>query len=194
MNILIKSALAAAFATAFAGAAQAQYHCYDFSGLAVGSKYNIGDTVNARHATITFRPYTMSGNQVGEAANFAEAQQAKIAGGAPPEMGMKTLSVQIVPIQPVTRVRLRLAQNMTPTGGFGTANFEVNGERHESPSGFAAANGKRLGGAQFSASFANNSGNWHVGTLELHAKPGGEIKSFSIGGHTWRMDDLCFAK
>ncbi len=177
-----------------AAPATAQMHCYDFSGVPVGTKHQIGDTVNANHATITFRPYKMSGNPVGGAVNFAESQQAKIAGGAPPEMGMKTLTVQIEPTQPVTRLRMRLAQNMTPTGGFATANFEVNGEQHESPAGFAAANGKRLGDAEFAASFANTAGNWHVGTLELRAKPGSTIKSFSIGGHTWRLDDVCLQK
>ncbi|GIL06113.1 hypothetical protein FBR04_06060 [Betaproteobacteria bacterium PRO7] len=191
MNAFIKTAVVAAFAAA--GAAHAQQQCYDFGGLAVGTKYHIGDTVDARHATITFEPYTMSGNPVGAAANFAEAQQAKIAGGAPPEMGMKTLTVKVVPIAPVTRVRMKLAQNMTPSGGFGISNFEVNGERHEGPS-FASANGKRLGGAEITANLVNTAANWHVGTLELRAKPGGSIASFSIGGHTWRLDDMCFAK
>lgn len=139
-NALIKTAVAAALAAA--GAAHAQSQCYDFSGLSVGAQYHIGDTVNARHATITFEPYTMGGN---------------------------------------------------PVGGFGTSNFEVNGERHEGPS-FASANGKRLGGAEITANLANTAGNWHVGTLEINAKPGGSIASFSIGGHTWRLDDMCFAK
>jgi hypothetical protein len=194
MNTIRIASIAAAIASITAAApAAAQYQCYDFSGLAVGAEYNIGQTVNANHATITFRPYKMSGNPVGEKVNSAEVQQAKIAGGAPPEMGMKTLTVQIEPNQPITRMRVRLAQNMTPTGGFGVSNFEVNGEQHEGPS-FASVNGKRLGGAEFSATFANNAGNWHVGTVELRAKPGGAIKSFSIGGHTWRLDDMCIAK
>jgi hypothetical protein len=191
MNRIIQAAVISALAAA--GAAHAQQKCYDFSGLAVGTKYHIGDTVNARHATITFEPYTMGGNPVGEAANFAEAQQAKIAGGAPPEMGLKTLTVKVVPIQPVTRVRMKLAQNMTPTGGFGISNFEVNGEKHEGPS-FASANGKRLGGAEISANLVNTAANWYVGTFELRAKPGGSISSFSIGGHTFRLDDMCFAQ
>lgn len=46
-------------------------------------------------------------------------------GGAPPEMGMKTLTVKVVPNAPVARVRMKLAQNMTPTGGFGISNFEA---------------------------------------------------------------------
>lgn len=175
--------------------AAARYKCYDFSKLAVGTEYNIDDpAINAKHATITFRPYTIDGNQFGEAANFAKVEQTMIAGGAAPEMGMKTLTVQIEPNQPITRMRVKLAQQITPDGGFGISNFEVNGERHEGPS-FASANGKRLGGAEFTASFANDgSDNWHRGTVELRAKPGGEIRSFSIGGHTFRLDDLCIAK
>jgi hypothetical protein len=173
--------------------AQPQQHCYDFSGLAVGTTYHINDTVNAKHATITFKSYHNDGTPVGGAANEAEVAQSKIADGAPPEMGMKTLTVQIVPIQPVTRVRMKLAQNMTPSGGFGISNFEVNGQRREGAS-FADAGGKTLGGADITAQFTNPGGNWHVGTLELRATTGNEIKSFSIGGHTWRLDDLCFAK
>jgi len=185
---------AAAAAFAAAGPAAAQYQCYDFSGLPMNKPHHIGDTFNGQHVTIKLRPYTMGGgNPVGEAANFAEVQQAMIAGGSAPEMGLKTLSVQVTPKQPVSRMRVRLAQQITPTGGFGTSNFEVNGQRHEGPS-FASAHGKRLGGAEFTASFSNTSGNWHVGTLELRAKPGGEITSFSIGGHTWRMDDMCVEK
>jgi hypothetical protein len=176
-----------------AGTAQAQQQCYDFGGLTVGTTYNIGKTINARHATITFEPYTNDGTPVGGAANRAEVAQSQIANGVAPEMGMKTLTVRIEPIGPVTRVRMKLAQSITPTGGFGISNFEVNGERREGAS-FADANTKRLGGAEFTAHFTNPGGNWHVGTLELQAKPGNEIKSFSIGGHTWRLDDLCFAK
>jgi hypothetical protein len=82
---------------------------------------------------------------------------------------------------------------MTPTGGFGISNFEVNGERREGTS-FADANNRRLGGADIRASFSNLGGNWHVGTLELRAQAGGDIKTFSIGGHTWRLDDLCFGQ
>ena len=173
--------------------AAAQYRCYDFSGLDVGTSYNIDQAVNTKHATITFRPYRIDGDQFGDAANSAEVMQAQIAGGTPPEMVLKTLTVQVEPLQPITRMRMKLAQQITPTGGFGASNFEVNGQGHEGPS-FASADGRRLGGAQFSASFANTSGNWHVGTLELHAAPGREIKSFSLGGHTWRLDDLCIAR
>lgn len=186
-------ATAAAAAWAAAGPAAAQYQCYDFGGLPMNRQHHIGDTFNGQHVTIKLRPYTMGGTQVGEAANFAEVQQALIAGGSAPELALKTLAVQVTPNQPITRMRVRLAQQITPTGGFGTSNFEVNGQRHEGPS-FASANGKRLGGAEISASFANTSGNWHVGTLELRAKPGGGITSFSIGGHTWRMDDMCVDK
>lgn len=184
-------ATALALTAGLAAPASAAEQCYDFSRLKLGTTYHIGDTVDAQHATITFRPYKMNGNEVGGAANFAEVQQAQIAGGTAPEMGMKTLAFQLQPKQPVKQVRMRLAQNMTPTGGFGVANFEVNGEQHESPNGFAAADGRRLGGAQISANLVNNAGNWHVGTLQIRARPGGTIDSVTIGGHTWRVDNVC---
>jgi hypothetical protein len=190
----VQATFALIIGTAFSSAASAAEHCYDFAGLKLGQIYRIGETIDARHSIITFRPYKMNGNEVGGEVNSAELQQAQIAGGTAPEMGMKTLAFQLQPKQPVKRVSMRLAQNMTPTGGFGVANLEVNGEQHESPDGFAAADGKRLGGAQISASLVNNAANWHVGTLEIRAKPGGSIDSVTIGGHAWRVDNVCLTK
>ncbi len=191
MNRLFATSFAAALATIGAASpAFAKLVCYDFSGLAVGTEYETGETVNATRATIEFRPYQVGGSPSGELASGATVQQAQIAGGAAPEMEMKTLSVQILPHKPIQRLRVNLAQNITPSGGFGESNFEVNGVRHDGPS-FASVDGKRLGGALLRAKFANTGANWHVGTLELIAKPGGEITSFSIGGHTWRLDDMC---
>jgi len=173
-----------------ASPAFAKFECYDFSGLTVGTEYSSGNTVNANFATIEFRPYQVGGVPVGSDIGGATVQQAQIAGGAAPEMEMKTLTVQIVPNKPIKRMRVQLAQNITPTGGFGESNFEVNGERRDGPS-FESVNGKRLGGTEFRAKSANNTANWHVGTVELHAKPGGQINGFSVGGHTWRLDNMC---
>lgn len=194
MNPISRIPLALTLATvAVAGPAHARFECYDFGGLAVGTAFDIGKTVDARHSTIEFRPYRVGGAPSGGEVSAATVQQAQIAGGAAPEMELKTITVQVVPKQPVRRMRVQLAQNMTPTGGFGESNLEVNGQRHDGPS-FASVNGKRLGGAEFTATFANPSANWHVGTLELRARPGGEIASFSIGGHTWRLDNLCIER
>ncbi len=190
----VLSTIALIIGTTVAGAGSAAEQCYDFAGLTLGQTYHIGQTIDARHSTITFRPYKMNGNEVGGEVNSAEVQQAQIAGGTAPEMGMKTLAFQLQPKQPVKRVRMRLAQNITPTGGFGIANLEVNGEQHESPDGFAGADGKRLGGAQITARLVNNAAHWHVGTLEIRARPGGSIDSVTIGGHTWRVDNVCLTK
>jgi hypothetical protein len=40
---------------------------------------------------------------------------------------------------------------------------------------------------------APHEGNWQSGTLELRATAG-QIESVTIGGHTWRIDDLCFGR
>jgi hypothetical protein len=63
---------------------------------------------------------------------------------------------------------MRLAQNITQTGGFGISNFEVNGQRREGPS-FESAGGHTLGDGDITATFSNPGGNWYVGTLDLHA-------------------------
>ena len=201
MNTLQTTALAVATAAALttATAAHAQFECYDFSGLASDSKYTVGDVINARHATITIKQYFWGGAPTTAEARNAQVRNSKIAGGASPEMYLYLVSVNVVPNSPVTRVRTRLAQSIGGTGKYTNANIEVNGERHESPSGFAAMNGKTIGQASkgrasITSSMAPYSdGNWLNGTLELRATQGA-IESFTLGGHTWSIDDMCFAK
>lgn len=202
MNILKTSALIAACVTILASsaatAAAPQYQCYDFNNLAADSKYTVGDVIETRHADITIKPYFNNGNPVTADARNAHVVTSEIAGGASPELSLYLVSVEIVPKQPVTRVRTRLAQNISQTGGFANANIQVNGEKHESPSGFAAMDGKSIGRpAKGTATIAANvtpsgGGNWHNGTLELNATQGA-IESFTLGGHSWRIDDMCFA-
>jgi hypothetical protein len=199
MNTLQKSALAAVCAGLMTGSAYAQFECYDFSGLASDSKYTVGDVINARHATITIKQYFWGGAPTTAEARNAQVRNSKIAGGAAPEMYLYLVSVNVVPNSPVTRVRTRLAQSIGGTGQYSNANIEVNGERHESSSGFAAMNGRTIGQASKGRASITSSmapygnGNWNNGTLELRATQGA-IESFTLGGHTWSIDDMCFAK
>jgi len=176
----------------------AQYKCYDFEALAPDTRYSVGDVIETRHATITIRQYFNNGNPVTADARNAHVVTSAIAGGASPELALYLVSVNVVPKQPVTRVRTRLAQNFTETGGFANANIAVNGEKRESPTGFAGMDGNSIGRpakgvASITAAVApTGGGNWHYGTLELEATQGG-IESFALGGHQWRIDDMCFA-
>jgi hypothetical protein len=202
MNTFSRIALAAMGASMLlAGAAPAaakQVHCYDFSGLAPDSRYTVGDAVDARHATITFRQYFTNGNPSTNDARHAKVVRSKIAGGASPEMGLYLIGVNIQPKEPVSRMRLNVAQSISQTGGFANANLEVNGERIELPTGFAGANGRTLGRAPHgratvTAQMAPHAGNWHAGTIEIVAEKG-HIGSVTFGGHTWHMDNVCLER
>lgn len=202
MNVLKKSALttacAAVLTTGVANAAPAQYHCYDFDGLASDANYAVDDVIETRHATITIKEYFINGDPATAATRGAQVASSQVAGGAPPEMLFKLVSVKVVPKKPVSRVRTRLAQSISKDGGFSHANIQVNGEKHESPGGFSAMDGRSIGRsatgrAQIRADIATpTTGNWHAGTFELKATQG-LIESFKLGGHTWRIDDLCLA-
>ena len=197
--LLIVATLAAASGGAASHAAPAQYQCYNFDNLATDASYTVGDVIDTQHARITIKQYVTNGNPATATGRRAESAPSKIAGGDAPELSLYLVSVNVAPKQPVTRMRTRLAQSISQTGGFANANIEVNGEKHESPDGFAGMNGKTIGRpAKGRAKITSNivppsSGNWHSGTLELDAKPGKGIESFTLGGHTWRIDDMCFA-
>jgi hypothetical protein len=195
----IQTLALAAAAFAFTASASAQEQCFDFSGTVPAQRYTVGDSLNVRHANVTFKQYFTNGNPATAEARHAEAGQTQIAGGAPPELGLYLIGMQIRPNQPVTRLRLRVAQSISSTGGFANANIEVNGERHESPSGFAGMNGKTIGQpakgrVQIRSSMApHGDGNWQNGTLEMRAVHG-HIETVTLGAHTWRADDFCFEK
>jgi hypothetical protein len=194
---LIVALCGATLCGGLAAAAQAQQECYDFENLAADARFTVGDVVEARHATVTIRQYVTNGNPATADARHAQVASSQIAGGAPPELGLYLVAVEVVPDQPVSRVRTRLAQSISQTGGFANANIRVNGEKHESADGFAAMDGKTIGKpakglASISADLPDPaSGNWHSGTLELVATQGA-IESFTLGAHTWRIDDMCF--
>jgi len=178
-------------------AAPAQYQCYNFDDLVAGKEYTVGDVIDTEHATITIKPYFTNGTPATATVRHAESAPANIAGGTAPELSLYLVSLNVVPHQPVTRIKTLLAQNISQTGDFADANIEVNGEKHESPRGFAQMNGKSIGKpgkgrAKIRATVLPTSANWHAGTLEVRAKLGEAIESFTLGGHTWRVDDMCF--
>ena len=190
---------AAAVMASVANSAPAQrYQCYHFDNMAEDANYTVGDVIDTQHATITIKQYVTNGNPATAATRRAELATSQIAGGSAPELGLYLVSVNVVPKKPVNKVRTRLAQSISQTGGFANANIEVNGEKHESPAGFAGMDGKTIGrpgkGGRAkirTAVVPPSSGNWHQGPLELKANKG-QIRSFTLGGHTWRIDDMCF--
>ena len=197
MKKLIHILLTAACITTVASAnAQAQWHCYDFD-QAADTYYTVGDVVVTPYATITIEPYSINGTPATSEVRHAQLASSMIAGGNVPEMELKLVSVRVVPTLPITEMRTRLAQNISPTGGFAYSHISVNDDIFETPNGFEAMNGIALddaavGTADVSATMTPVvGGNWLSGTLEIQATQG-VIESFTLGGHTWRIDDMCF--
>jgi hypothetical protein len=181
-----------------AQAGPTQYQCFDFGSLVAGREYTVGETIDTEHATITIKPYFSNGNPATATVRHAESVVTNFAGGTAPELSLYLVSVNVVPKQPIAAFKMLLAQSIGQAGEFANANIEVNGEKHESPRGFAQMDGKRIGKpgkgrAEVTVNMLPASGNWHAGALDVRAKPGETLASFTLGGHTWRIDDLCFA-
>jgi len=172
--------------------------CHDFTGLTPGAKYAVGDVIGAEHATISIRPYLIDGDVDTASVRQASVSNTKIAGGTSSQIDLHLVSAQVVPAEPVRRVTVKLAQFVGHEGRRGNVSLEVNGQRQDAADGFASANGKQIGmestgAAAIGARMSKGDGDWQIGTLELRAVKGA-IESFTVGAHTWRLDNLCFWK
>jgi hypothetical protein len=174
----------------------AKRDCFDFAAMTPGTKYELGDTVKAAHATITIRDYLGTGAP--PESRGVWITNTKLAGGTAPELRTYLMNAQVVPNAPVKKVTLNIAE-ASSGGAAPHANIEVNGEKHEVSGGLASLNGKVIGKSPAgSAAIVVNLapaavGNWNVGTLELHATKG-KIESFSFGGLQVFLDNICFVK
>ncbi|MCA9473281.1 MAG: hypothetical protein KC594_14565 [Nitrospira sp.] len=173
--------------------AHAGQECYDFNDLPVGSQYHLGDTVNAQHSVATLKQFYVSENQPSQQANqVAEVVSSNIPQGGAPSLKLYSINVQLTPTSPVEGVRLKYAEN---TGGAYVQNFEVNGQKHVLQGGLFQLNNRRIGNTEIFVTANQGGGNFIVGTLEIRAKPGTSIASFSIGGNSqFFVDDVCIKK
>lgn len=201
MNNMKRTALFAALAASFAGhstyAAPAPDHCYDFSDMSEDASYTVGDVIETKFATITIKPYVFNGNVVSNDVQRAESIGQQIAGGSSPELYLKLVALNVVPKKPVSRITTQIAQNVGQNGGYADSGVGVNRKGFKSPTGFSSMDGKVLGTnakgkAKISANVSQTGdGYWHTGTLEFNAVQG-SIESIRLGGHTWRIDNMCF--
>ena len=171
--------------------------CYDFSGVAVGTKYDVGTTVDTRHSTINFKTFMVDVEKPSQnSKQQAEISNSNVVQTGPPSLLMHSIRAQVVPKKKVQRVRFNYAEN---SGGAYIQNLGVNGQMAILQGGLAKADGRELGraenGGTASVSVTANpigEGNWIVGTVEINATPGSAIKFFSIGGNSqFLFDDMC---
>ena len=188
--------LGATLASATTFAAPPPDHCYDFSNMDPNASYTVGDVVDTRFATINIKPYFVDGEPAIADTRGAEQATSQLAGGSSPELKLNSIAINIVPNKPVTRIKMRIAQNYRPDEAFGKVGIGVNKRGWTSEDGFIAADGKVIGTngvgkAKISVDLSPiPGGNWHQGTLELHAVQG-QIENIRLGAQFWTVDDVC---
>lgn len=189
-------AIVVALSALSAGSAGAVEHCYDFSKLAVDTRYKVGDAVQIGIGTVRIRQMPRNGapDPHPSAQNrFLSVSQQQLAQGSAPEVHGSQVAMQILASRPVRSIRMKLAQQL---GGGGLPAFlEVNGELHDFEGSFQRADGKTLGlggKAEMRVALVADAAPsaWHRGTLGVRAKSGG-IKTFSIGAQSFSADDIC---
>lgn len=170
--------------------------CYDFSGPAVGTTYEVGKTVETKHSKINLKTFMVGKEQPSQnEKQEAEISKTNIVQTGPPSLLMHSIRAQVVPKETVQKVRFSYAEN---TGGAYIQNLGVNGQMLILDGGLAKANGQELGKpenggtASVSVTATPGGGNWVLGTVELNATPGSTIKFFSFGGNSqFVVDNVC---
>ena len=179
-------------------AAQATETCYGFSGLQDGRIFNIGESYPFEDLKVNVRDYLRNGGIQNPDGHFIQVKSTRIAGSAATEQSelyVYGARMQIVPRQPVTQVRFRLAENQGNPQIGRHANIAINGRVHEVVGGLAGLDGKEVaddaGGLyRIKVTFAPQVGDWSQGTMRVQAVSG-QITSFAIGSTPMVVDDVC---
>lgn len=160
--------------------AQADTQCYDFSGPAIGTKYHIGDTVNAKHSVIHLQKFRTMNGPSESGVQEAEIIQSNLPQGeGPPSLKFTSIVAQVVPQKKVKEITMKYAENVGVTGQH-TINFGVNGERRVLHGTLGQLDGQILGDPQRGGKVkvsvtANPDGNgsyWIRGNLTLRSIAG----------------------
>ena len=197
-NIAVSFAVLATVSGLNAHAAPGPEHCYDFSNMAEDASYTVGDVIDTEFAVITIKPYFFNGSPATADNRRAVRASSQIAGGSAPELQLYLVALTIEPKKKVGRITTQIAQSISSTGGFAESGIAINKKGLKSPTGFAGMDGKVLGSpssgmARISAELTRvGDGNWHRGTLEVAATQG-SIERLRLGGHSWRIDNMCFS-
>jgi hypothetical protein len=158
---------------------------YTFETPALGTVYNVGDSVALPGSTMSFLRFQWS-NGLWTNAGFAEIDglplQAR--GGGVQELNTNNINVRFVPAQPLTGARFRF-------GWYGgNNNLNINGVHVNLPS-ILNANGMVIGGVQVSIVLdAVQPVGGRVGTLRLVPLAGNTIQRFYVGGQEFFIDNV----
>ena len=193
--------VADAMDTSIAGTKRPQIdvaHCYDFSRLAVGNRYEVGDEVRAENGVVKLGRYRINGTVPQTDVQFAEVRQSRIAGGSPPELRMVRTNPVVVLDEPVSIVKMRFAENSGGTGPHN--NLTINRFRREVDGSLATIDGLVVGNSASQKYRVRvvmderrpaNAGDWHSGELRITALNGRNIRRFGLSGTHLMGDNFC---
>jgi hypothetical protein len=180
------SAIAASiltFAALTAGTATATTECYNFSSLASGSAYVVGDTVNAANATIELTRFQWDDGIWTDEGIATVVPSTNAGGTAPHELNLNNIMVRVIPDIAGTRARYRYVD----FGG--NVNFGVNGD-FRNVGNLIELDGTVVGGCDISVTEVGVLGGV-LGTVVITPQAGVTIERFGVGGQEFYIDDVC---
>jgi len=199
-------AVMGAFILALSGSVvYAGTQCYDFSGPAPDTTYQVGQTVNAKHSVIHLHRFQTENGPSTTPNPEARIVNSVLSQGQVPSLSISQIVTQVVPQKRVQRVTLKFAEN-TGLGDNQLWNFGVNGEQRIWHGQLAHLNGQKMGQANVGGRVrvsvdavpdSQTLPTWVRGTLTLEADPtlplpNRGIQTFSIGrSSTLNIDDVC---
>ncbi len=182
-------------------------HCYDFSGPADRTTYEVGQTVNARHSVINLQTLQTEDGSPQDPGK-AEIRRSGLPQGEPPALWIHAITAHVVPQKRVQQVTLAFAEN-TGQDDQQTWNLGINGEQRIWRGRLARLNNEKLGENRFGGKVqvsvnatpdSPDLPTWIRGTLTLQADPllpaaNRGIKTFLIGRSSQLfIDNVCITE
>ncbi len=181
--------------------ADAASKCYDLDGPDVGQIYQVGDSVDTRHAVINILEFRPDGVPSGHPSPQAEIVDSDLPEAGAPSLRITSTVVQVRPKTPARTITLNFAEN-TGANDRQRQMFAVNGDvRNDLVGGFAQLDGEVMGRAKFGGTAkvtvtaeADDPAalpTWVRGTLTLTALDNG-ISGFFLGANSQLfIDHVC---
>jgi|JI8StandDraft_1071087.scaffolds.fasta_scaffold47661_2 hypothetical protein len=164
------------------GTALAANAIYNFTSLATGTTYVVGDVIAAANATIELTQFQWS-NGTWTAGGIAEVvASTNAAGSAPRELNLNNINVRVIPNTQATSATFKYAW----FGG--NVNLGVNGNLSNVLEPMLW-NGIVLGGASVTVTQVNIAGGYR-GTVTITPQAGTTIERFGTGGQEYYIDDV----
>ena len=155
---------------------------YNFTSLASGTTYVVGDVVNAADATIELTRFQWD-DGTWTAAGIATVVTSTTAAGSPTkELNLNNIMVRVIPDTPATSATYKYAD----LGG--NVNLGVNGD-HRNVGDLIALDGTVVGNCDITVTQVAIAGG-HRGVVTITPQAGFDIDMFGVGGQEFYVDDV----